>query len=71
MNGKKYFLYLLLVPLLALHEDFWTRNDASLVLGLPAGMFYHVVYCLATAAVMAVLVKWAWPFPETGSEDQS
>ena len=71
MKRKNVLLYLLIIPLLVLHEDFWTRHDPSLIFGIPAGMFYHVTYCLVTAGLMAVLVKWAWPFSDTASEEQS
>ena len=49
--------------LYALHQDFWLwRTARPLVLGfLPAGLFYHAIYCLVAAAWMGVLVKMAWP----------
>ena len=28
---------------------------------LPIGLFYHAVYAVAVAVLMAVLVRWAWP----------
>ncbi len=49
------FLYLL-------HQDFWFWRDGTLVFGvLPVGLFYHALYCLACAALMWALVKFAWP----------
>ena len=49
--------------LYALHQDFWFwRTARPLVFGfLPAGLFYHAIYCLLAAAWMGVLVKVAWP----------
>ncbi len=54
-------LYAALVLLYLLHNDLWLWHDDRLVLGLPAGLTYHVIYCLAAAALMAMLVRWAWP----------
>jgi len=50
-----------LPALVLLHDDFWLRDDARIILGLPAGMLYHVFYCLAATGVMMLLVFWAWP----------
>lgn len=47
--------------LFLLHNDWWFWNDGRIVLGLPIGLLYHVVYMLATAAVMALVVRFAWP----------
>ena len=47
----------------AVHQDFWFRDVARpLVFGvLPIGLFYHVVFCVAIAGLMWVLVRYAWP----------
>jgi hypothetical protein len=42
------------VVLFLLHNDLWWWNDPSLVLGMPVGLTYHTIFCLAAAAVMAV-----------------
>ncbi len=55
------WLYLALALLYLLHNDLWLWNDGRLVLGLPVGLTYHVLYCLATAGLLALLVKHAWP----------
>jgi hypothetical protein len=47
--------------LLVAHNDFWLWDDPRLMLGLPVGLTWHVAYCLAAAAVMAWLVRDAWP----------
>ena len=39
-----------------LHNDLWLWNDPRLVLGLPAGLVYHLAYCLAAAALMGLLL---------------
>ena len=46
-----------------LHQDFWFWDAARpLVFGfLPVGLFYHAVHSLAAAALMAALVRFAWP----------
>jgi hypothetical protein len=55
-------LTLAVLLLYVLHQDFWFWRDGSLVFGfLPIGLFYHAVYCLACAALMWALVKFAWP----------
>lgn len=63
MTGRivRLALYAALAALYALHQDFWFRDDGRFVLGLPVGLTYHVLYCLAAAALMALLVKLAWP----------
>ena len=39
-----------------LHNDLWLWNDPRLVLGLPAGLVYHLAYCLVAAALMGLLL---------------
>jgi len=52
-----------LVALYALHQDVWNwRAARPLVLGfIPIGLFYHICYSLAAAALMALVVRFAWP----------
>lgn len=49
--------------LYVLHQDFWFwRTAHPLVFGfIPIGLFYHACYTVATALVMWMLVKHAWP----------
>ncbi len=54
-------LYGVLVILYLLHNDWWFWNDSRLVLALPAGLLYHIAYCVAAALMMAALVRHAWP----------
>lgn len=64
-NGKRgprrRALYGLLVVLFLLHQDFWWWDDARRVVTLPIGLAYHLAYCFAVAAVMALLVRYGWP----------
>ena len=66
---KRILLVVAVLVLYLLHQDFWFwRTARPFVFGfLPIGLFYQAVYCLACAALMWALVKWAWPH-ELGSE---
>ena len=45
-----------------LHQDLWYwRVARPFVLGLPVGLWYHALYTLAAAGLMAVLVRYLWP----------
>ena len=58
----KAVLYVAIVLLTLLHQDFWLWDDPTLVLGfLPAGLAYHVVYSLLTAALWGFAIWFAWP----------
>ncbi len=60
-STARWLLYPSLAILYLLHNDLWLWHDGRFVLGLPAGLIYHVAYCLAAAALLAALVRWAWP----------
>ena len=47
----------------ALHQDFWFWREARpLVFGvLPAGLFYHAAYMVASSLLLWGLVKFLWP----------
>ncbi|MFQ5650303.1 MAG: DUF3311 domain-containing protein [bacterium] len=49
------------VLLFLLRIDFWLWDDARLVLGLPIGLFYHIVYCFIVSGVMVFLSRRFWP----------
>jgi hypothetical protein len=51
-------LYSLLVLLFILHNDFWFWDTSQITLGLPIGLLYHIVFCLAASLLMASLVKF-------------
>ena len=63
MNLKKWLLVLMVVGIYALHQDCWNWTKVEpLVFGfLPIGLAYHAGYSLLAAAMMWVLVKFAWP----------
>lgn len=54
---------LILLAYYTLHQDFWNWTTARpLLFGfLPIGLTYHALYVVGAAALMAVLVKVAWP----------
>jgi hypothetical protein len=60
---KRVLLAAMLVLLYLLHQDFWFWREARpLIFGfLPVSLFYHACFTLAVSAVMAVLVRYAWP----------
>jgi hypothetical protein len=60
MTGRG-ILYAALLLLAVLHQDLWLWNDARMLFGLPIGLTYHVLYCLAVVVLMALLVRFAWP----------
>ena len=56
-------LTLLIIAVYLLHQDFWNWKKAEpLIFGfLPVGLAYHAGYSILAAAMMAILVKFAWP----------
>ena len=54
-------LYILLFIVYLLHNDLWLWNDATLVMGIPIGLFYHIMFCVVASAVLCMLVTYAWP----------
>lgn len=60
---KRALLLIIVGALYVLHQDFWFwRAARPLVFGfLPIGLFYHACYTIATAFVIWMLVKHAWP----------
>ena len=58
----KWALVVLVAAVYVVHQDFWNWNNRALVLGvLPVGLAYHAFYSCLAAAMMAILVKLAWP----------
>ena len=50
------------IPILfVLHADWWLWDDPRLIGGLPVGLVYHALYCLAATIEMFLLVRYAWP----------
>jgi len=60
---KKFWLFVLIAVVYALHQDLWNWRSADpLVFGfLPIGLAYHAAYAVAASIVMAILVHTAWP----------
>ena len=69
-SRRQVLLYALLAVLYLLHTDLWLWDDPSWSFGLPVGLTYHVGYCLAAAATLALLVRHAWPHT-LSMEDQA
>ena len=63
MSPRRILLVALVIGVYLLHQDFWWwRTAEPLLFGfLPIGLFYHACYSVAAAAVMWLLVKYAWP----------
>ena len=57
-RALKIVLYSLLVLLFVLHNDFWLWDNAQIVLGIPIGLLYHIVYCFVATILMAIIVKY-------------
>jgi Protein of unknown function (DUF3311) len=61
----KSFVWVLLVLLIVLHQDFWYWNDGTIVCGfVPIGLAYHIGLSLAAAGVWWLATKHAWPVEE-------
>jgi hypothetical protein len=54
---------LVVVVLFFLHQDFWNWHSAlPLLFGfVPIGLAHHALYTLLAAAMMAYMVRRAWP----------
>jgi hypothetical protein len=60
-RGWPLAIYVALLALYVLHNDFWLWNDPRLLLGLPIGLVYHIGFCVVASAVLTLLVVLAWP----------
>jgi hypothetical protein len=62
----------LVVAVYALHQDYWFWHRAHPILFgmLPIGLAYHVVYSIVAAAVMWLLVRYAWPGVEEPGDER-
>ena len=54
-------VYWALALVYLLHNDWWLWSVNRRFAGLPAGLAYHLSYCLVVVLCMALLVKYAWP----------
>ena len=56
----RWILYLLVVALFILHNDFWFWGTSKIVLGIPVGLLYHILFCFAASVLMFSIVKFVW-----------
>ncbi len=63
MKGRlaRRLAYFGLAALYLLHNDLWLWDDPRSFLGLPIGLLYHIIFCLAASVVMILLVATSWP----------
>ena len=59
----KWVLYGLTIALIVLHQDGWNwdKVDPRAFGFLPVGIWYHALYCVAAAVLLALFVAFAWP----------
>ena len=60
---RAFILAALVMVVYVLHQDIWYwRVARPFVFGfMPIGLFYHAAFTLASAVLLLVLVKYAWP----------
>ena len=57
----RWILYIGIVVLFLLHNDFWLWDNPRRLLGLPIGLLYHIGFCVAAAILMTLVISYAWP----------
>lgn len=58
----RFVVWVLILVLLCLHQDYWQWGDTRLVLGFaPYSLAYHTVLSVASAALWLLAVTYAWP----------
>lgn len=68
-------LFVLVLVLGVLHQDFWNWDNGGLVFGfMPVGLAYHAGYTLAAVMLWCFAIKFAWPseleaWAESGEEE--
>ena len=63
-SGKdmRYVIWLLVLVLVVLHQDFWNWTNDTLVFGfIPIGLFYHACMSIAAGVVWYFACQFAWP----------
>jgi TRAP-type C4-dicarboxylate transport system permease small subunit len=68
-NRTRGLLFAALALAFVLRIDLWFWDDPSLVLGLPVGLTYHALYCVAVAGLMALVVRFVWK-PQADEESE-
>jgi hypothetical protein len=60
--SKRLVIAALILAVFLLHQDYWNWAKSAPLFGfLPVGLAYHAAYCVLSAALMWVLVRFAWP----------
>ena len=50
------------ILLALLHQDFWWWNDVEpIILGMPIGLAYHVLFSLLAGGLWLLAIRYAWP----------
>ena len=59
----KWLLLVLTLVLIVVHQDFWNWGSSQpLAFGfLPIGLWYHALFCVAAAILLAMFVLFLWP----------
>ena len=59
----KWVLTFLTVVLVVVHQDFWnwSKAEPALFHFLPVGIWYHGLFCIAAAVLLAMWVAFLWP----------
>ena len=59
---KRTLIVTFFVLLFVLHQDFWWKDDPTLVLGfLPISLAYHIGWTLLVALGWFLVAKFFWP----------
>lgn len=56
---RRWIVFFAVLALYVLHNDWWLWDEPRRFLGLPAGLAYHVGYCVAASLLMAWAVRGA------------
>ena len=60
--SKRTLIILFFVLLLVLHQDFWWRDNPTLICGiLPISLAYHVAWTLLVAVAWFLVTRFCWP----------
>ncbi len=57
----KAVVYGLLALLYVLHTDVWYWDDPRMLLGVPIGFTYHVLWTIVVTGAFWLAVRYAWP----------
>ncbi|MGF1448896.1 MAG: hypothetical protein ACFB20_05720 [Opitutales bacterium] len=58
-------LYVYFAVLFVLHQDFWFREDSTLLFGFyPVTFAWHTAFSLAAALGWFLMVRFGWPADE-------